>query len=60
MAGITDVFATVTLPKPEYEKLVRESEKIAILREMLDKSSSVLTADIRAIVGEKKEKGREV
>ena len=56
MAGITDVLATVTVPKSEYEELIRESEQLKTVKRMLQKESYVSTDDLRTIVNVSKEK----
>lgn len=57
MANIKDVFITVEVPKIEYETLIRESEQIAMIRNMLQKNRYVSTDDLKAIlnISEKKE-----
>ena len=54
--GITDVFTTVSVPKPEYEELIRESEQLKTVKRMLQKNSYVSTDDLRTIVNVSKEK----
>lgn len=51
MAVLTDVFATVTVPKPEYEKLVRDSERLDIIEAMLKKNGYVSSGDVKIILG---------
>lgn len=59
MAGLTDIIATVTVPKPEYETLIRESEQIDIIKSMLRKNEYVSTGDLRVILNvEKPEEGK--
>lgn len=48
--GITDVFTTVSVPKPEYEELVRESEQNGIVRSLLKKNKYVSTEDLKVIL----------
>lgn len=56
MAGITDVFTTVTVPKLEYEELVRDSEKLGVIEALLQKNNYITTGDLQAILGiEKRE-----
>jgi hypothetical protein len=60
MAGITDIVATVTVPKPEYETLIRGSEQIDIIKSLLAKNEYVSTGDLRVILNvEKPEEGKE-
>lgn len=40
--GLTDIVATVTVPKSEYENLVRDSEKLRTLKEFIRESSNSL------------------
>lgn len=54
--GITDVFTTVSVPKPEYEELIRESEQLKAVKRMLQKGEYVSTDDLRTIVNISKEK----
>ena len=51
MSGITDVFTTVTVPKPEYEELVRDSERLDIIEAMLKKNGYVSSGDVKIILG---------
>lgn len=48
--GLSDVLATVTIPKPEYEELVRDSERIAIVKNLLKKDKYGLTGDLKVIL----------
>lgn len=48
--GITDVIATVSVPKSEYEELVRDSERLAIVKNMLTNSKYVSTVDMKIIL----------
>ena len=48
--GITDVIATVSVPKPEYEELVRDSEQLAIVRRMVCKGKYFCQEDLKAIL----------
>lgn len=48
--GLSDVLATVTIPKPEYEELVRDSERIAIVKNFLKKDRYGLTGDLKVIL----------
>ena len=48
--GLSDVLATVTIPKPEYEELVRDSERIAIVKNLLKKDRYGLTGDLKVIL----------
>ena len=54
--GLTDAFQTVTVPKSEYEELIRESEQLKTVKRMLQKESYVSTDDLRTIVNVSKEK----
>lgn len=51
MAGITDVFATVTVPKAEYEELVRESERNDIIRSLVEHDKFITTDNLKTILG---------
>ena len=48
--GLSDVFTTVTIPKTEYEELVRDSERIAIVKNFLKKDRYGLTGDLKVIL----------
>ncbi len=58
---ITDIEGTVTVPKPEYEKLVRDSEKLDVIEALLRKNNYITTGDLQAIFGieEREEKKSE-
>ncbi len=49
--GFTDITATVTVPKPEYEKLVRGSGRLDIIEALLKKNAYISTGDLKAILG---------
>lgn len=59
MNGITDIVATVTVPKPEYESLVRESERLDILKSFIKKGKYITTDDIKAILGDEEREGEQ-
>ena len=48
--GITDMFATVTMPKAEYEKLVRDSEKVKILERLIDTDRYLCLSTVKAVL----------
>ena len=48
--GLSDVLATVTIPKTEYEELVRYSERLAIVKNLLKKDRYGLTGDLKVIL----------
>jgi len=48
--GITDVIATVSVPKPEYEELVRDSEQLAVVRRMVRKNKYIGQEDLKAVL----------
>ena len=48
--GLSDVFTTVTIPKTEYEERVRDSERIAIVKNLLKKDKYGLTGDLKVIL----------
>lgn len=48
--GISDIFTTVSVPKPEYENLVRDSEKIETLKRLIKSSKYVTTGEVMAIL----------
>lgn len=50
MAGLTDAFATVTVPKSEYEALVRDSETLDIITAMVRDSKYLSTGDLKIIL----------
>jgi len=49
--GLTDLVATVTLPKSEYEELVRDSEKVQVIERYMQGNKYASTTDIAAILG---------
>lgn len=49
--GITDVFATISVPKPEYEELIRENEQNRIIRRALVKNGYVTAEGLKAVLG---------
>lgn len=51
MNGITDIVATVTVPKTEYEYLVRESERLAILERYVKNGKYTTLDDVKTILG---------
>lgn len=51
MNGLTDIVATVTVPKTEYENLVRESEKLYIIESYIKNSKYTTFDDVKAILG---------
>ena len=50
-------FLTVHIPKDEYEELVRESEKLSIIKAMLEANNYIPSSDFKAIVGIKEKDG---
>lgn len=44
--GITDIAAIVTTPKSEYERLVRESERLRIVERMCAESKAIIPVAI--------------
>lgn len=48
--GLSDICATVTVPKLEYEKLVRDSEKLEVLRKIRKAGSFITDIDLKAIL----------
>lgn len=57
MNGITDIVATVTVPKTEYEFLVRESERLAILENYVKNGKYTTFDDVKAILGISEKEG---
>lgn len=51
--SLSDVISTVTISKSEYENLVRDSEKLAVIERYTAKSYCVTRSDIVALLGEK-------
>lgn len=50
--GLSDLTATVALPKSEYEDLVRQSETLKIIKKTIESSSGALAiVSIRRILG---------
>lgn len=45
----------VTIPKNEYNKLVRESEKLAIIRDIVEENSYFSSDTIKKVLGKKEE-----
>ena len=50
MPGITDSFATVTIPKTEYEELVRDSEQLTTIRRMVSRGKYFCQEDLKVIL----------
>lgn len=50
MAGLTDVFTTVTVPEPKFEALVRDSETLDIITAMVRDSKYLSTGDLKIIL----------
>lgn len=48
--GITDVIATVSVPKSEYEELVRDSEQLAVVIRMVRKNKYIGQEDLKAVL----------
>jgi len=53
--GILDVVTTVTVPKPEYEELVRDSNTLDILTNYISTSRYPSIETLKNIMGIKKE-----
>lgn len=49
--GITDICATVSVPKPEYEELIRESNTLHILENIVSAQKYVDADTLRNILG---------
>lgn len=49
--GLSDLIATVTLPKSEYEDLVRESNTLRILENYINSTKYVDKEVLQAILG---------
>lgn len=45
------LLTTIEIPKEEYNQLIRESEKLAIIKRMLAKEQYVSASDMRMILG---------
>lgn len=48
--GLSDVFQTITVPKSEYENLVRDSEKLGTIERLLRKNKYVAAGDLESIL----------
>ncbi len=58
--GLTDIVSTVSVPKSEYEDLIRESETLDILKKLFKDNKYVSDTTIRSILHvEYIEKGEE-
>lgn len=55
------LLSTIEIPKEEYNQLIRESEKLAIIERMLAKEQYVSASDMRMILGieEEQKEGEE-
>ena len=55
------LLTTIEIPKEEYNQLIRESEKLAIIKRMLAKEQYVSASDMRMILGieEEQKEGEE-
>lgn len=51
MNGITDIIATVTVPKPEYEALVRDSQTLEVVARYVASEKYITQKDIRILIG---------
>lgn len=49
--GISDVVATVTVPKTEYENLVRDSERLGIVENYIRNTKYTVTNDLKIMLG---------
>ena len=49
--GLTDLIETVSVPKSEYENLIRESETLDILRTIFRNQKYIAPETIRDILG---------
>lgn len=49
--GITDIVTTVTVPKSEYEALLRESETLSIVKVLYETKKYIDADDMRNILG---------
>lgn len=48
--GITDTFTTVSVPKSEYEELVRDSETLQIVRDYVGKVQYINDATLKILL----------
>ena len=48
--GLSDVFSTVSVPKPEYEDLVRDSEKLEIIKRKVKANKYVGMEELKEIL----------
>lgn len=53
--GITDIFATITMPKAEYEKLVRDSEKVRIIERLINTDKYLCVGTVKAVLDVKED-----
>lgn len=54
-----DLCPQVTISKCEYERLVRESERMNLIRRNLNENKYFSMGDLKLIVGEMKNEGKE-
>lgn len=57
--SLTDVLSTVTVSKNEYEELVRDSLRLAIVKNYVQKSEYVSTKDIKILLEVEEKEGEE-
>ena len=57
MNGITDIVATVTVPKTEYEILVRESERLDVLKNFIKNGKYTTIDEVKSILGVEEKEG---
>lgn len=58
--GLTDLVATLTISKNEYERLVRDSEQLSIITKYVTNSSCVTSSDIKVLLDLKEDVTKEL
>ena len=48
--GLSDIFSTVSVPKPEYEDLIRDSERLEIIKRKVKANKDVGTEELKEIL----------
>ena len=50
MSSLTNAFATVTVPKNEYERLVRDSEQLSIITNYVERSEYISHKELKILL----------
>ena len=50
MSSLTDAFTTVSVPKNEYERLVRDSEQLSIITNYVQRSDYITHTELKILL----------